>query len=164
MSATELLDQLNRAGATLEIVDGQPRVRGAKISGELMAALKANRESVLAEFERRRLEDKDRYCRVPPPDAPQLARDASLPSAMQKVVLDYVMRQERPTHAWIMKRANEYHALGVAVDDCEWRACLDLIGWQRQTHVRGVVEFVSGINECAESLPSAGTPKDEVKL
>ena len=32
MIAAELLDNLNRAGATLEVVDGKPRLRGAKIA------------------------------------------------------------------------------------------------------------------------------------
>ena len=43
MTATDLLDRLHRAGATVQMVDGTPRVRGAKISAELMQALKVNR-------------------------------------------------------------------------------------------------------------------------
>ncbi len=60
MSAAELLDELNRAGATLEIVEGKPRIRGARIASDLMQALKANRAEVLAEFERRKAENRGR--------------------------------------------------------------------------------------------------------
>lgn len=152
MTAAELLDALNRAGATVEMVEGKPRIRGAKISDELMAAVKANREAVLAECERRRAEDRDRYCRVPLESVPMFGRDLELPESMRRVLENYAMRQGRPAQAWVMKQANAYFELGVPMDDCEWRACVDLIAWQRQTRGREAVEFVGGVNEAATTI------------
>ena len=82
MNAAELLDNLNRAGAILEVVDGKTGIRGAKISDELMQTLKANRAGVLAEFERRKMED------------------------------------------------------------CDWRACVDVTAWQRMSGGREAAQFV----------------------
>ena len=153
MSAAELLDQLHRAGATLEMVDGTPRIRGAKISPDLMAQLKANRDALIAELEKRLAEDKHRFGRVPEADAPMLARDFAAKAEQREQIRDYVLRQGRSIHAWVMRRANEYHGLGVPLDDCEWMGCLDLIAWQRHTDARGAVLFVSGLDECAKTIP-----------
>lgn len=153
MNAAELLDKLNRAGATLEIVDGKPRVRGTKVPDDLMAELKANRDAVLAEFERRQSEDRDRFCRVPAEDVGMFGRDLDLPEDMRRIIESYAFRQGRPAQAWVMKRAEEYFKLGVPAEDCDWRACVDLIAWQRHSHARGAVEFVAGINEAFENLP-----------
>lgn len=142
MTAAELLDNLNRAGSTLEVVDGKPRLRGAKLTDELMQALKANRTEVLAEFERRKLEDRDRYGRVPPPDAPLLARELHVPELWKPRIMAHVLRQPRPVHAWVMGRANKYFEQGVTADDCEWRACVDVIAWQRMADGLEAAEFV----------------------
>lgn len=147
MSASELLDRLHRAGATLEMVDGKARIRGAAIPAELLAELKANRDAVLAEQERRKVEDKDRYSRVPGDSAPLLARDIAVPPDMRKVIEGYVHRQGRTVQAWVMKRGVEYFDLGIPATDCDWRACIDLIAWQRQTGARGALEFVTGISD-----------------
>lgn len=56
MTAVEVIDTLHRVGATVEMVDGKPRIRGTKISAELMQNLKANRAELLVELERRRAE------------------------------------------------------------------------------------------------------------
>jgi len=154
MNASELLDKLNRAGATLEIVDGKPRVRGVKVPDALMAELKANREAVLAEFERRKAEDRDRYCRVPSADAAMLARELDLPPDMKAVVLSYAVRQGPTVCAWVETRAQEYFSqLNIPAIDCAWRAAVDLIAWQRQTNPRGAVEFVAGLDEMQRHLP-----------
>lgn len=157
--AAALLDKLNRAGATLEIVDGKPRVRGAKIAAELMEELKAHRDDVLAEYEKRRAEDRDRYGKVPREEVPMISRDALMPGDVQRIVLRYVASQERPTHAWVVKRAAEYHNIGAAMEDCDWKACADLIAWQRQTDVRGLVDFVTGNEECAQPPKPKPEPK-----
>lgn len=147
MNGRELLDQLNREGATLEIVAGKPRVRGAKVSSELMAALKANRAAVLTEYERRRNNDRDRYRRVPNEPATLFGRDLELPETMREIMQNYVFRQGCVAHAWVMKQALEYFNLGVKPEDCEWRACVDLIAWQRQSPARPAVGFVSGLED-----------------
>ena len=145
MSAAELLDNLNRAGATLEIVDGKPRIRGAKIPDDLMRAVRTNRAEVLAEFEQRKAEASDRYGRVPTADASFLAFDLNLPEASRELIMAYVFRQPRPAHAWVMARANQYFERGVQADDCDWRACLDVIGWQRASGTTEATEFVIGL-------------------
>lgn len=169
MSAAELLDNLNRAGATMEIVDGKPRVRGAQISDSLMAALRANRAEVLAEIERRKTGDRDRYGRVPPMSAPTLAKEVKIPEQWKQAVFAYVLRQPRPVHSWAMARSNLYFDLGVPNEDCEWRACIDLIAWQRMRGAREAAQFVldlptdeelpARITESMPDLPHAQPPR-----
>ena len=142
MSAMELLDKLNLAGATLEMVDGKPRVRGAKVSAELMQALKANRAEVLAALDRRQTEDRDRYGRVPPMDASTEGRDLSVPELSKSKIMAHVLRQSRPVHAWVMLRSNDYFKQGAKAEDSDWRACVDVIAWQRQSSGQAAVEFV----------------------
>ena len=43
----------------------------------------------------------------------------------------HVFQQPRPVHAWVMARANDYFERGVKAEDCDWRACVDVIAWQR---------------------------------
>ena len=133
-------------------MDGKPRLRGAKISEELKQALKANREEVLAEFERRRAEDRDRYGRVPPVDAPILAREMDLPEPWRKQVVAHLLRQPRPVHAWVMRRSASYFDRGVKEDDCDWRACVDVIAWQRMTGGREAAQFLAELPS-GDSLP-----------
>lgn len=142
MTAAELLNSLSWAGATLEIVGGKVRIQGARISSELMQALKANRAEVLAEFERRRALGRNRYGRVPPPDAPLLARDMDLPEKSRSQIMAYVFRQPRTVHAWVMARANDYFDRGIRADDCEWRACVDVVAWQRASVGQEAVKFI----------------------
>ena len=142
MNAAELLDKLHRAGATLEIVEGKPRLRGAAIPDDLKQALKANRAEVLAEFERRTADDRDRYGQVPPADAPLLAQDLDLSVCWQEQITMHVLRQPRPVHAWVMARTTAYHELGVKADDCDWRACVDVIAWQRKSSGQEAAQFV----------------------
>ena len=142
MTAAELLDNLNRAGATVQIVDGQPRIRGAKISTELMQALKVNRAELLVELECRQAEHCDRFGQVPPADAPLLADGMKLLWAARQQILACTFRQPRPVHAWVMRRSAKYFDLGVSADDCEWQACLDLIAWQRACSGAKAVAFV----------------------
>ena len=131
MTATDLLDRLHRAGATVQMVDGTPRVRGAKISTELMQALKVNGAELLVELERRQAEHRDRFGQVPPTDAPLLADGMKLLWAARQQILACTFRQPRPVHAWVMRRSAKYFGLGVTADDCEWQACVDVIAWQR---------------------------------
>jgi hypothetical protein len=145
MSAGALLDKLNRAGAKLEVVNGKVRVRGAKISEDLMLALRADRADVLAEFERRKMQNLDRYGLVPPPDARMLAREIVLSDSTREQVISYALRQPRPVHAWIMARANDYYASGLKAEDCEWRACVDLTAWQRSCGAGEATEFIAGM-------------------
>lgn len=131
MSAPELIDALHRAGATLVVEAGKARVRGAKVSDELLAALKGQRADVIAEWQRRQEQSRDRYAVVPSGVVPTCGRDMALPMTEQEAVMDYVLRQPRPVHAWVMARANEYFERGVKAEDCDWRACMDVIAWQR---------------------------------
>ena len=142
MKTTDLLDRLHRAGATLQMVDGTPRVRGAKISTELMQALKANRAELLVELERRQAEHRDRFGQVPPADAPLLADGMKPLWAARQQILACTFRQPRPVHAWVMRRSAKYFEQGVSADDCEWQACVDVIAWQRACSGPAAVAFV----------------------
>jgi hypothetical protein len=146
-TAAQLLDNLHRAGATLVLVDGNPRLQGAKIPDELKQALKTNRDEVLAEFERRKMEDRDRYGRVPPPDVPMLARVMDLSGPGKEHIIAHVLRQPRPVHAWVTGRSNLYFAHGAKADDCDWRACVDAIGWQRMSDGPEAVRFVVELSQ-----------------
>jgi len=53
MTASKIIDAIHQTGAALVMEDGKSRVRGTAIPPELMQALKANREAVLAEMKRR---------------------------------------------------------------------------------------------------------------
>ena len=142
MNPGYLLDRLHRAGATLAVVDGKTRIRGAMIPAGLLEDLKLNRSAVLAELERRQAEDRHRYGQVPPADAPLLAATMNLPEESKKHLLAYVHRQLRPVHAWVMARANHYFEQGQKADECEWRACVDLVVWQRGTSAERAISFV----------------------
>ena len=142
MKTTDLLDRLHRAGATVQIVDGTPRIRGAKISAELMQALKVNRAELLVELEGRQAEHRDRFGQVPPADAPLLADGMKLLWAARQQILACTFRQPRPVHAWVMRRSAKYFEQGVPADDCEWQACVDVIAWQRACSRAEAVAFV----------------------
>jgi len=142
MTAPDLIDALHRAGATLVVEAGKTRVRGAKVSDELLATLKRQRVEVLAEWQRRREQARDRFAVVPSGEVPMRGWEMDLTAAERDTVLAHVFRQPRPVHAWVMARANDYHERGVKADDCEWRACLDVIAWQRTCSGMEVVKFL----------------------
>jgi hypothetical protein len=160
MNAGELLDQLERAGASIEFVDGKARLRGSKVPEELKEALKSQREAVLAEVERRRQEDRDRWGKVPPADAALLANGGT-PAEWRKLAMRHIAMQPRPVHAWVMSRANQYFEMGAHQDECEWRACVDAIAWQRNTGARESLKFLA-------DLPTDGgltkNPKENEEL
>jgi hypothetical protein len=131
MTAPELIDALQRAGASLVMEDGKARVRGAKLPDALLAALKGQRAEVIAEWQRRQEQARDRYAVVPSGEVPMRGRDMALTAAERDAVMAHVFRQPRPVHAWVIARANDYHEHEVKADDCEWRACVDVIAWQR---------------------------------
>jgi hypothetical protein len=142
MTAPELIDALHRAGATLVVEAGKTRVRGVKVSDELLAALKMQRAEVIAEWQRRQEQARDRYAVVPSGEVPMRGRDMDLTAAERDAVMAHVFRQPRPVHAWVMARANDYYERGVKADDCEWRACVDVIAWQRACGGMEAVKFL----------------------
>ncbi len=163
MIGEELLDKLNRAGATLAWIDGELRLRGSRISDELKAALRTHRAEVREEFERREKADRERFGKVPPPDAPMLARDLDLSAEWRQQILGYVMRQPRPVHTWVVLQASKYFNGGSGAEDCEWRACVDVVAWQRHCSGREAAEFVDGITG-APALPKAPEVPKEMEL
>jgi DNA adenine methylase len=74
-----------------------------------------------------------RHERVPPAAARMVANELTVPEARKQQLIAHVLRQPRPVHEWVMARANDYYERGVKADDCEWRACVDVIAWQRET-------------------------------
>lgn len=163
MNAGELIDALHRAGATLVIESGKARVRGARIPDELMAELKAQREGVLAEWQRRQGADLDRYGTLPLETVPLFGRDARATPDMRSAVIGYVMRQPRTIHAWVMHRLNDYKALGLPVEDQDWRACVDVLAWQRNTDGQRALEWLEGIEACVTDLQKPKPEKTDNK-
>jgi hypothetical protein len=142
MTAAELIDALHRAGATLIVEAGIARVRGAKVPDELLAALREKRAEVIAEWLQRKEQSRDRYAVVPPGSVRMVGQDMVLSAAEREAVMAHVFRQPRPLHAWVTWRANAYFERGVTADDCEWRACVDVIAWQRGCSGREAADFV----------------------
>lgn len=153
MTSGELIDALHKAGATLVVVDGKARVRGAKVADELLAALKANREGVIAEWHVRQAAALDRYGVVPSGEVHMFGRDQRLKAAEGASVIGYVLRQPHTVHAWMQSRANAYHVMGVPFPELELCACVDVLAWQRNRDGRQAVEWLMGIEECYENLP-----------
>lgn len=151
--ASDIIDALHHAGATLVLEDGKTRVRGSRVPDELLAQLKANKDAVIEEWSRRQEVSRDRYAEVPSAGAPMAAHDEFLEPHMREAVLAYVFRQPRPVHAWIAGRTAEYHAHGVPLGDDEVAACVDALAWQRNTTTKRALEWFAGIEECAANLP-----------
>ena len=85
-------------------------------------------------------EDEARFGRMS--EVPMCRRDIELPAAERDAVMAHVFRQPRPVHAWVMARANDYHGHGAKADDCEWRACVDVIALQRACDGLEAVKFL----------------------
>jgi hypothetical protein len=117
-------------------------VRGAKVPDELLAALKEQRDEVIVEWQRRQEQARDRYAVVPTGEVPLCGQDMILAAMERNAVVSHVFRQPRPVHAWVMARASSYHERGVKADDCEWRACVDVVAWQRSCGGRQAVQFL----------------------
>jgi len=158
-SASDIIDALHHAGATLVIEDGKARVRGSRVPDELVADLRANKAAVLAEWARRQEASLDRFGEVPAADAPMLSRDITVKPAMRQPLVEHLFRQPRPVHAWIMARTLEYHQDGIPLGDDEICACADALAWQRNTTVRVALEWLSGIEEICKPAPEQ--TKDE---
>jgi len=146
MNAPELIDALQRAGATLVVESGKARVRGKRVPDDLLAAVKGQRVEVLAEWQRRQDQSLDRYGIVPVGPVPMAGREIGMPLAERDAILAYVHQQPRPLHAWVSMRANEYSMLGCAPDDCEWRSCVDVVAWQRGCSSSEMVNFVKSLS------------------
>lgn len=151
-TAASIIDALHQAGATLVVEDGKARVRGVKISPELMEQVRANKAAILAEWTRRQEEQLDRYAEVPTGEVAMLGRDLTLGEAMRNAVVAYAFRQPRPVHAWVMGRINEYHALGVPLGDDEVAASVDLLCWQRNSTAKTALAWLDGIEACAADI------------
>jgi hypothetical protein len=140
--ASEIIDALHRAGATLFVEDGKARVRGAVVPAELLAEVKANREAVLAEWHRRQEAERDRYSVVPVADAARYGRELTFSKHQQDVLIAYVFRQARPVHAFVMRRSLEYHEYGIPLELCDAMACLDVLAWQRNVDGRKALSWL----------------------
>jgi hypothetical protein len=142
MNASELIDAMHKAGATLVVEAGNARVRGTKVPDELLAALKANKSAVLTEWERRRELHRTRHGIVPVGDVLMSGRDVALAADWRAALVAHVFRQPRPVHRWVMLRAQVYHELGVQPDACEACACLDVLAWQLNLDAKQVLEWL----------------------
>jgi hypothetical protein len=164
MTPGQLIDALHAAGATLVVEGGKTRVRGAKVPDELLAQIKAGKEAVLAEWQRRQDLNRDRFGCVPAADAPVLALKLDLTPRLREAVVQYCWRQPRPVHAFVMGRAEEYHRAGLPPQECDWRACCDVLAWQRNsTDVGAAVAWLAGIEECAADLKKPQISTDETQ-
>jgi hypothetical protein len=164
MKPAELLDAIKAAAATLVVEDGKARIRGNKIPAELATAVKASREAVIAEWERRQEAAKDRYAEVPTGEVPMFGQHAHLSADQQARVVQYVFRQPRPVHAWIMARSQQYHEQGAHFSDCDWKACVDCLCWQRNADPRAAADWLDGIEAGARDLSEPQMDTDETRI
>ena len=142
-SASEIIDTLHRAGATLVIdEEGKFRIQGARVAAELLAELRANRETVMAEWHRRQETERDRYSVVPVADAARYGREMTLDEHQQATLIAHVFRQARPVHAFVMRRSLEYYEYGIPLELCDAMACLDVLAWQRNTDGRKALSWL----------------------
>jgi hypothetical protein len=148
----QLIDELHLAGAMFAQEGGELRLRGAKISEALKSELREQRDAVVAEWHRRQDCRLDRYAEVPTGDVPLFGQNANLSHKQGMIVVHYAFRQPRPVHAWVMGRTGEYHKLGLPLGQDEVAACLDLLCWQRNAATAAAVEWLAGIEECADDL------------
>ncbi len=157
-AAGRLIDALQAAGGTIVVENGKVMLRGAKIPEELKAALRAAKPAVIAEWDRRNVQSKDRYAEVPAGEVALAARElGSIGAELVTAVALYVIRQPKPVHAWWNARSLEYHALGFLPEECDWRAAVDVLAWQRNAPAVKAVEWLATIEEsAAEFKKSAG--------
>lgn len=141
-TASELIDALHKAGATLVVEDGKARVRGAKVSESLMAAVKAQRDAVVVEWQRRQEAALDRWGEVPTGNVEMSGWGLVFDEKTSVAMCSYVFRQPRTIHAWVMQRSAEYHAHGAKMEDCDRMACVDVVAWQRACGGKDAVKFV----------------------
>lgn len=142
MNASELIDAMHRVGATLAVQDGTSRVRGRKVPDELLAALRANKSAVLAEWERRRELYRQRHGLAPAGEVPMAGQGVALNGAQRAAVVTSVFRQPQPVHGWVMLRANAYYERGLPFDECEACACLDVLCWQGNLDAKRALEWL----------------------
>lgn len=164
-TAPNLIDRIQAAGATIVLEQGQARLRGKKLPDALMAEIKTNRDALIAEMQRRETLDKDRFGKVPSHELPFTAMDLEFPMAHRCILERHMIKQGHVVHAWIEKRAGEYHAKGRKVDDIGWRACIDLIAWQRRANVMEAWDFVKTLDDVAtKNFPDEPGKKTESRL
>lgn len=152
MNASEIIDALHKAGATLVIEEGRTRMRGAAVSAELKELVKANRAAVIEEWQRRQSQQLDRYAEVPTGEVPQCGKTVQYTKEQSNSVVAYCFRQPRPVHAWIMGRTNDYFHLGLPLGDDEICACIDLLCWQRNSSSKEALEWLAGLDECVATM------------
>lgn len=149
MTAAALLDQLESQGGRIERgSDGKLRLRGPKLPEALQTALKASRDEVIEELERRTDQNRDRYGKVPTEALPLQPPARALTEQERACLLTHVLNQPRITHAWVMARANQYwEELAWPMEQCDPQAVLDLVAWQRQKTPEEAVRWVLDMNE-----------------
>ena len=161
MSPSEIVDAIMKAGASIQLVDGRPRVRGPKLGESLMAEIKSQRDAVMEEWTRRGSELKDRYACVPAEEP--LHPDWDLPAESDWAeVRGFVERQtfgrcglvvkNETMRAWVYRRELEYHASGIKnpQEQCV-RACLDVLCWQTGRAPKEAVQLIKDFKDVAES-------------
>jgi len=87
MNAPELIDALQRAGATLVVESGKARVRGKRVPDDLFTAVKGQRAAVLVEWQRRQDQSLDRYGIVPVGPVPMAGRELVMPLAERDAIV-----------------------------------------------------------------------------
>jgi hypothetical protein len=146
----ELLAEISAAGARVEVVDGWPRLRGARLPDALLARVKAGREAVLlaarAEAERAR----DRWGQAPPADWPVQPLPELTPDQRQ-AVLGYVLRQvssqskelAEPLRRWVVLRRDD-----------EALSCLEVLMWQRADSAAEALNWLRCLSPGSDTSPT----------
>lgn len=153
MTAAQIIDAVERAGATLIVEDGKARVRGAKLPAELLELLKSHKARVIAEVSMRQELNRNRYGKVPPHDAPMVAGDVVLSDATRELVQAHVFRQGRPLHAWVQTRGQKYFEAGTPAAVADAFACVDVLAWQRCASASQAVKWLTDLPTAEELVP-----------
>lgn len=121
-----------------------------------MAQLRSRRDEVVLEVTRRRREDADRWNKLPPADAPAVARRRELTKAQRSQLVEYVHVQSGQVQTWVSQRGNEYFSQGHGALESDWWACLDCLCWQRNT---GATEALKWLDETWQMARSVVEPE-----
>ncbi len=166
MNATEICDALEGAGVAIDTTGGKPRLVGGEQTPELIAAVKAEREGVLAEWRRR--EEEPRYRRVPRVALPLRAKLLACPGSAgptataaglvrRRLAFEHGLEQGAEVQQWLEHRAMLYElrvapASGTSCgltdgerQACEFTALMDLLAWQCRCDWAGALEKIEGM-------------------
>lgn len=165
MSHARIIDDLIAAGGALTF-DG-PRVLlvGESLPDALKADLRAHKAGIVAEWDRRLVAPEARYRRRPGGAVPMSGLDVRrITPALRQALLAYVQRQPAAVREWVAERATAYAAAETIGAECDWRAAVDVLAWQRSTtDGTAALAWLETLEESAAWARAKQTTPEEIK-